>query len=882
MSKQIISAELMREAIKLGMKKVADIVGSTLGPGGKVVALERQGQSLSGEPLPPILTKDGVSVALETQDPDPIIDLVIQSVKDICVKTNKIAGDGPQPLYSKILTPTGFITMSEAKIGTTICGTNGSLQQIIGVFPKGSKEIFKVRFSDGREVECCEDHLWTINTNTGINKTLPLKELRKDYKELNAKGYPRYKYYVQHNFVEFESNRNNMPLDPYLVGILIGDGSLTGTGAVELFLGKNKEHILSKINLPEGMYFESKYYENRNYFRVKLKGEDRFGKKLIDLLNEIGLAGCNSSTKHIPRAYLYANKKDREALLRGLLDTDGHINKRGRFEFSTISETLAKDFTALVRSLGKNTRINLHTRENDANSYSDTPIYRMFERLGYRRGLKIVDIVETKKHTEMQCIKVSNPDSLYITDDFVVTHNTTSAIVLGQAILTEAFKALEQNPNLNPQLVRESIEEVSKEVIEQLKSFSKPVKSTETIEQVACISANGDKEVAAIIRQAFEAVGEDGVITVDEGHSNKTTITVVDGYQFKKGAEAQTRFFNNSENNKFEADNCHVIIYNGPIRAYTDLMPAFQAIQEKVKKDNPKSPALPPVLIIADDFSQEVIMWLLMNRAEAGVSVCAVKSPHVTSVRTEMMDDIAIVLGGERLGAGSRALTNATFDDIGIAKKVVVDKYSTTLYEGAGEDEDILARIESLKVQKAAAESPYDAQLIADRIACMANGVALIGVGGTTDLEIKERYHRIEDALNAARAAMEQGVIAGGGVVFAQIADGLAKRKFDNDNKEIPQPVGAAILANALVVPFLQISENVGEDGWQTLSAIMTKLKDNPNLTYNARTKKIEDALEAGIIDPVKVSITALENAISIASLLITCGGGIVFTRKRD
>jgi chaperonin GroEL len=864
--KKIVDKAEMKEAIKIGMAKIAGIVKVTLGPGGLPVLLQRQGQALNGDPLSPILTKDGVSVAEECSDEDENIDLVIQSVKDICKKTNQTAGDGPQPLHSKVLTPNGFILMKDVKKGTIICGTNGSLQKVLEVFPKGQKTICKVKFSDGRVVECCEDHLWEVTTNYGVKKTLPLKELMKDLVEIQPDGYPKYKYYTPNNVVEFESNKNNMPLDPYLVGLLLGDGSLSGTGTIELSLGKNKEHILNKINLPVGLYLDTKYNEDKHYFRVKIQGKTAEGKKIENYISDMGLLGVRSSTKHIPKDYLYSNKKDREKLLQGLLDTDGYINSRNRFEFSTISPNLANDFTALVRSLGKHTTISIHTREKDLNSYSNTPIFRMYERKGYKNGIKIVEVEVTDKTTEMQCIKVSNPDNLYITDDFIVTHNTTSAIVLGEALTKTTAEFLAADTSLNPQLIKESIEEASKKVLALLDKEARKVNSTKVIGQIATISANGETEIGDLIKEAFDKVGEDGVITVDEGKTTKNTITIIEGYQFKRGAEAQNRFFNNKENNRFEAENCHVIIYNGHLMSSSKLVPAFQTIAENTDK------GFPPVLVIADEFSQEVIMWLLIQRAQAGLSVCAVKSPHVTSVRMDTMDDIAIITGGERLGQNTRDLETVTLNDIGIVNKVVVDKYATTLYEGHGTEENIIKRIDQLKAQKEGAESVYDAQVIADRIAALSNGIALIGVGGTTDIEIKERYHRIEDALNAARAAMEEGYIPGGGIVLAQIADRLNGKKAT---------IGEKILAKALKAPFLQICENIGENGADILKKVLRKRKQNKNLTYNARTKNIEDALKAGIIDPTKVTKTALSNAVSIAALLSTCGGGIVYSRKK-
>lgn len=454
----------------------------------------------------------------------------------------------------------------------------------------------------------------------------------------------------------------------------------------------------------------------------------------------------------------------------------------------------------------------------------------------------------------------------------VAGDGTTTAIVLGEAILNETLKELDADPTLNPQIVRESVEEAASEAKRLLLEQVTEVQDNKKIEEVATISANGDQAIGRIIAEAFAKVGSEGVITVDEGHGRETTINVVDGFQIRRGSEAQDRFFNNQDNTKFEADNCHVLLYNGNLRAYTDILPFFKSLSEQVQKTGGN--ALPPILIIADEFSQEIIQFMLIQRAQAGVSICAVKSPHMSNIRTAMLDDMAVMLGGTRLGNGNRTVQNCTFEDIGIAKKVIVDKYTTTFYDGQGEEQDVIDRVNQLKAQKNAAESPYDAQLIADRIAALANGVAIIGVGGQTEIEIKERYHRIEDALNAARAAIEEGVIPGGGVALAKVAQQMNAPDRKNT-------VGEKILIRALMAPFLQISENIGQDGSKNFEQIKERVMGGEMVTYDARKKQVVSALDVGIIDPFKVCRTALENAVSIAALLSTCGGGITYTRGK-
>ena len=268
---------------------------------------------------------------------------------------------------------------------------------------------------------------------------------------------------------------------------------------------------------------------------------------------------------------------------------------------------------------------------------------------------------------------------------------------------------------------------------------------------------------------------------------------------------------------------------------------------------------------MANEFSQEVISWLLIQKNDGGMQFCAVKGPHATTVRSGYYDDIAIMSGGTRLGNGGATLENATLDDIGEVERVVIDKYTTTFYDGQGDEDEMLKRVEQLRAMKTKAESPYDEQILSDRIGALTQGIAKIGVGGATDMEIKEKYDRIEDALNSARAAIEEGVIPGGGVTLLKIAVEMEAKS-----------IGHKILKTALKSPFYQILANIEHEiSQEEFEAVM---KDK-NAVYDARNKVVVDAMAAGIIDPVKVTRTGLENAVSIAALLSTAGGGIVFVK---
>tara|TARA_R110000868_G_C10973188_1_gene771526 strand:+ start:61316 stop:62890 length:1575 start_codon:yes stop_codon:yes gene_type:complete len=443
---------------------------------------------------------------------------------------------------------------------------------------------------------------------------------------------------------------------------------------------------------------------------------------------------------------------------------------------------------------------------------------------------------------------------------------TTTAIVLGEAIVIETLKILEEDPSLNPQLVKESIEKAVAEVQVTLKEMAIPISNMETVKQAATISANGDQEIGGIIGDAFEAVGAEGVVTVDEGSTNQVTLNIVDGYQIDRGVEGRTMFFNNKEGTKFEATNCAVICYDGKLLNYTEIANALNTL---AKKDNQgRAVELPPVLIIANDFSNEVLTWLGIQKADAGLQLCPIKGPHQTTVRSGYYDDIACMSGGARCGNGKKSLKELTVADAGVVGRVVVDKYKCIMYDGEGDSDVILSRVDRLNAQKLEAESPYDVQVLNDRIGALTGGVAKIGVGGATEFEIKEKYDRIEDALNAARAAIEEGVVPGGGCTLLRIASEL--------NIKNNPSVGDKILSVALTAPFKQILINIG---LEATNDIGYKLEENENLVYNARTKEVVNFMEAGIVDPVKVTRLALENATSIASLLSTAGGGIIYVK---
>lgn len=855
-SKLVNFGEDVRKKIARGVDVLANAVKVTLGPRGRNVLLSRNYG-------PPHVTKDGVSVANEVFLKDPVENMGAQMVKEVASKTADVAGDGPQPLYSKVLTPTGWIQMGDVEVGTILCGTEGSTQVVTGVFPKGKKQIYKVKFSDGREVECCEDHLWTYINERGNEKTIPLKKMLQDFRKVNPDGSYTHKYFTPKSFAEFISVREEMPLDPYTLGVLLGDGSLSGTGSVEISLGVAKEHILDKLRLPEGLYLQTTFIEHKSYFRSKIQGITPEGKTAYDIIRSIGLLGVTSKTKFIPKSYLYANIQDREAILQGLLDMDAYINSKGLFEFSTVSDNLKDDFLELVWSLGCATSYRYHTRDSDPYSYSNTPIHRIAQLKGYKRGHKVVDIVDTGMTTEMQCIAVSNPDHLYYTDNYILTHNTSTATLLAQAIYQEGLKLIAAKHN--PMELKRGIDIAVVRILEELDKLSKPVSNSKEVAQVGTISANNDHTIGELIAEAMDRVGKEGVITVDDAPGMDTYLEVVEGMQFDRGY-ISPHFITDSDKMEAVLENPYILYYDRKISNLKDILPLLQQI-DKAKR---------PLLIVADDVTHEALAALVVNKARGVLNCAAVRAPGYGDRKKEMLEDLAVVTGGtvisEELGLN---LNKTTLSQLGTAKKVRISKDTTVFVEGNSDPEKVEERVRALRASLDAADSAYDREKIQERLARMVGGIAVLKVGAGSEAEMKEKKDRVDDALHATRAAVEGGIVAGGGTALLRVQSALDSLRGDTDSEN----AGISIVRRAIEEPLRQIVINAGLEPAVVVDQVKKLGKSEG---FNARTEVYEDLFEAGVIDPTKVTKTALQNASSVASLLLTTEVTIVEEGGKD
>ena len=434
----------------------------------------------------------------------------------------------------------------------------------------------------------------------------------------------------------------------------------------------------------------------------------------------------------------------------------------------------------------------------------------------------------------------------------VAGDGTTTATVLAEAIFKEGMKNV--TAGANAMALKRGIEKAVDEVVEFLKSISDEVKDKKEIEQIATISANNDKEIGEIIAEAMDKVGKDGVITAEEGKGLKTELELVEGMQFDRGY-ISPYFVTNPDKMEVELDDVYILIHDKKISSMRDLLPLLEKIAQMGK----------PLLIIAEDVEGEALATLVLNKLRGTLQCAAVKAPGYGDRRKEMLKDIAILTGGNVISeeAGMK-LENAQLSDLGRAKKVRIDKDNTTIIDGMGKKEDIEARIKQIKAQIEETTSDYDREKLQERLAKLSGGVAVIRVGAATEVEMKEKKARVEDALHATKAAVEEGIIPGGGTAFIRAIPKLEKLadKLEGDEK-----IGCEIVMKAIQEPLKWIALNAGDEGAIIVEKVMGA---EGNVGYNAQTGQIEDLVKAGIIDPTKVARSALQNAASVAALLIT------------
>jgi chaperonin GroEL len=428
---------------------------------------------------------------------------------------------------------------------------------------------------------------------------------------------------------------------------------------------------------------------------------------------------------------------------------------------------------------------------------------------------------------------------------------TTTATVLAQAIVREGLKAVAAGAN--PMDLKRGIDAGVVAAVEELKKLSKPCKDQKAIAQVGTISANSDESIGKTIADAMEKVGKEGVITVEEGSGLQNELDVVEGMQFDRGY-LSPYFINNQQNQTAELDNPYILLYEKKISNVREMLPLLEGIAKAGR----------PLLIVAEDVEGEALATLVVNTIRGIVKVAAVKAPGFGDRRKAMLQDIAVLTGGTVISDEvGLSLEKATLNDMGEAKKIVVEKENSTIIDGKGKNSDIKARVEQIRRQIEEATSDYDKEKLQERVAKLSGGVAVIKVGAATEIEMKEKKARVEDALHATRAAVEEGVVPGGGVALIRAQKGVEKLEGKNED----QAFGIRILARSIEEPLRQIVTNAGEDA----AVVLAKVKDGKGtFGYNAASGEYGDMLDLGILDPTKVTRLALQNAASVAGLLLT------------
>jgi chaperonin GroEL len=435
---------------------------------------------------------------------------------------------------------------------------------------------------------------------------------------------------------------------------------------------------------------------------------------------------------------------------------------------------------------------------------------------------------------------------------------TTTATVLAQAIVREGVKAVAAG--LNPMDLRRGIDKAVIAVVEELKKRTKKITTPSETAQVGTISANGEVEIGEMISKAMQKVGKEGVITVEEAKGIETELDVVEGMQFDRGY-VSPYFITNPEKMIVDLESPYILIFEKKLSGLQALLPLLEAVVQTTR----------PLLIIAEDVEGEALATLVVNKLRGGLKVAAVKAPGFGDRRKAILEDIAILTGGQVISEDlGIKLETVTIAMLGTAKKVLIEKETTTIIEGAGKKSDITGRVNQIRAQSEETTSDYDREKLQERLAKLAGGVAIIRVGGASEVEVKERKDRVDDALAATRAAVEEGIVPGGGVALARASLILAKLKSDNED----QRVGIDIVRKAIQVPLRQIAENAGEDGAVIAGKVLDK--DDYAFGFDAQSGAFKDLVKAGIIDPTKVVRVALQDAASVAAMIITTEAGIV------
>jgi len=802
-------------------KLTAELVRTTLGPKG----MDKMMVNHLGDV---VISNDGATILTEMKIEHPAAKMMVEIAR---TQDNEV-GDGPQPLYSKVLTPNGFVKMGSLKIGDEICGTNKTIQKVLGIFPKDKKEIHQIKFTDGRKTECCEDHLWSITTKDNAKKTLTTKKmLQNKVFTLDKDENKRHNYYVPVSKAEFI--QKELFIDPYLLGVLIGDGSLTDKKCIEISLGLAKEHVIDKIKLPEGLELYTIYDNKKHYFRVKIKGRTKNGKNMIDLLRDINLHGKKSDDKFIPKDYLYSDYKSRLELLQGLTDTDGHTNKRGLLEYSTISKKLYSDVLELLRGLGKVTHSYLKKRKIDSGSYSHKSIYRISELGGYKNGNQIDEIIKTGKYTEMQCIKVSNEDNLYFTDDYILTHNTTTAVVIAGALLAKAEELLDKK--IHPTTITKGYYLACEKALEILNDSGMEITIEDkqnliNIAQTAMTgkSAERSTKLPEIAFDAVKKVNNDieNIKTEKKSGGSISDTNIVNGIVIDKEIvhsdmprqikDAKILILESALEHKDLSNEAKISI-NSP-----DMLKSFQDSEQNTMKEYAeKIKTIGANVVICEKGIDDYMQSLLSQNG-----VIAVRR-----VKIEDVEKIAKATKGKKVSD----LLSATEKDLGHAGLV---------------EERIISSESMIFIEE-----------------CDNPKALTILIRGGSEHVIDEIERAFEDAIKGIHSALELGkVVPGGGAVEIMLSKELRKYAESFSGRE---QLSIISFAEALESIPIALAENAGLDPIDKLAMLRSEHEKSINSGLDVYDGKVKDMFKNGVLEPLKIKIQAIKSASEVSEMIL-------------
>ncbi len=861
-AKYTVSGREVKNIILRGVNSIAKPVVGTLGAGGIY-----QGHYISDGT--PVILNDGVTVA-QSLLPLPNIyeNLIATLVLQAAQKTAMVAGDGCQDLNSRVLTPEGFKRFGDLKIGDTICGTNGTFQTVEGIYPKGVKQLYKFTFSDKRSTEACDSHLWKVINDWGKEEILTTKQIIESNKVCvkRQNGKKKHGYYIPNTFVDFKETQP-LILDPYFLGCLLGDGSLSGTGAIELSLGAKKEHVLDKLVLPSNTTYTKNWVDSKNYFRVKFKMIDPSDNTefVTTKLKDLGLFGTNSHTKFIPEQYLYSSLETRKQILQGLLDTDGHKSKKGLYSFSSVNKKLAEQVLELFRSLGRPAVLRELIKDGKE-SYSNNTIYEVTERKGYKYGIQLISVEPTDKFVEVQCIKVSNNDSLYITEDYIVTHNTSRTIAMIQYLSNNLLKEKRfWQKESNPYDLLKGLNLAVNDALAYLSR--KDVKITPRLKslwKIAYTASHGNKEVADNIRKLYSQL-EDWSTEIDFEKSE-----MLDDYiEMKKGyvIGLKSPSLNGQKKN---LENPRLILCNFKL---TDLGIFDYNIAKRAMTD----PS--PVIFIVKDYDHNIIKDLKERSKMHLVDLYLVKVDTFGPEIKKQLEDISLLSTAEIVGdeyeynqeavlydMPKTRLTDASnpmpFYEMKISKAVLTN--DETILEFNTPKEVLEAHIESLK--EIEFKDKADLHNHTNRIKRLQGTTCTYYVGGNTLTEVDTKYYLVEDAVKACKSAIREGIVHGACRTDVSLSKHLESLIPHNENDDIIRSYKTFIKALRYPLEIMCSSTRLDYD------KVLKEYLSNESVLFNFNSFEYEDKDDTNILDSLSSTKESILNAKSIIEQFLKLG----------